>query len=179
VAIHSNSNAPTIAQTSRQRCGLSQPNIRKITIRVVTPKDAASASIRNKTQRSIVTPEYSEEMVLQTERLILRRWKASDHKPFASMNADPRVMRFMPGVLSEAESIALVSRIESHFEQHGFGVYALEHDGEFIGFTGLWIPTFAAEFTPCVEIAWRLRSAFQNQGFATEAARAVIRHAFS
>jgi RimJ/RimL family protein N-acetyltransferase len=117
-------------------------------------------------------------MDLRTERLILRRWKESDRKPFAHMNADPRVMRFMPGLLTEAESDAMVIRIEAHFDQHGFGLFALEHNGVFLGFTGLAVPAFAAAFTPCVEIGWRLCAESHNQGFATEAAREVLRHAF-
>lgn len=117
--------------------------------------------------------------MLITERLVLRRWRHSDREPFARMNADPRVMQYMPAVLSREESNALVDRVEEHFEQHGFGPYALEFDGQFIGYTGLWTPTFEAHFTPCVEIGWRLDAQFWNQGFATEAARRVVEHTWA
>ena len=49
--------------------------------------------------------------VLQTERLILRRPRASDREPFARLNADPRVMEFFPAPLSLEESNALMDRI--------------------------------------------------------------------
>ncbi len=37
---------------------------------------------------------------------------------------------------------------------------------------------FEAHFTPCVEIGWRLRSEHQGKGYATEAARAVLKFGF-
>ncbi|MEI9968503.1 MAG: GNAT family N-acetyltransferase [Terracidiphilus sp.] len=63
---------------------------------------------------------------LQTERLLLRRWRDSDRLPFQQMNADPRVMEFFPALLSPAESDALVDRAQAHFDRHGFGPFAVE-----------------------------------------------------
>jgi RimJ/RimL family protein N-acetyltransferase len=89
-------------------------------------------------------------------------------------------MEFMPSLLSEQESNSLVERIEAHFQQHGFGLYAVETraDGRFIGYVGLSVPTFQAAFTPCVEIGWRLSREYWGQGLATEAAREVVRYTF-
>jgi RimJ/RimL family protein N-acetyltransferase len=117
---------------------------------------------------------------LHTERLILRHWREADREPFARMNADPAVMEFFPACLARAESDALVDRIEADFRQYGFGPFAVElrTEGEFIGFTGLSVPGFEARFTPCVEIGWRLAPDYWGQGFATEAARAVVRYGF-
>jgi len=117
---------------------------------------------------------------MRTERLLLRHWRDSDRQPFARMNADTRVMEFLPGVLSEQESNSLVDRIEVHFEEHGFGLYAAEIRSErrFIGYIGLSVPTFHAAFTPCVEIGWRLAGEYWGQGLATEGAREIARRAF-
>jgi len=119
-------------------------------------------------------------IVLETERLLLRRWKDSDRQPFSRLNADPRVMEFMPSRLSREESDRLVDQIESHFRKRGFGLYAVElrQDHSFIGFIGLAVPSFPAHFTPCVEIGWRLSADYWGQGLATEGARKVMRHAF-
>jgi RimJ/RimL family protein N-acetyltransferase len=119
-------------------------------------------------------------MKLTTERLMLRHWRESDRAPFARLNADPRVMEFMPCTLSAAESDALAERIEMNFRQHGFGLFAVElcQSGEFIGFIGLNIPSFQAPFTPCVEIGWRLAAEHWGRGLATEGARAVLRYGF-
>jgi len=119
-------------------------------------------------------------VIATTERLILRHWEHVDREPFSRMNADPRVMEFMPGLLSRAESDALVDHIEAHFREHGFGLCALElwQDHSFVGFIGLSVPKFRASFTPCVEIGWRLSREYWGQGLATEGAREIVRYAF-
>jgi len=120
------------------------------------------------------------DVVLETARLRLRRWRQSDRAPFARMNADPRVMEFFPKCLTREESDAGVSRIQAHFQRLGFGLYAAElrEENRFIGYIGLAIPSFEAHFTPCVEIGWRLEPGCWGQGLATEGARAVVTHAF-
>ena len=116
----------------------------------------------------------------QTDRLILRGWRESDREPFFQMNSDPRVMRHFPAALSRPESDDMMDRIVADLESRGFGLYAVEPlaGGGFAGYVGLWVPTFQAPFMPAVEIGWRLAERFWNQGLATEAARAVVAHAF-
>ncbi|HEX4003247.1 MAG TPA: GNAT family N-acetyltransferase [Candidatus Acidoferrales bacterium] len=118
--------------------------------------------------------------MLETARLVLRRWRDSDREPFAALNSDPRVRRFFPSLLSRAESDTLVDWIEAHFEKQGFGLFAAElrQEGRFIGFVGLAVPDFDAPFTPCVEIGWRLAAEYWNRGLATEGARAVVTYGF-
>jgi len=117
---------------------------------------------------------------LETARLLLRGWRASDREPFAEMNADPLVMRYFPATLKAAETDALLERIRDHWERRGFGLWAASLKGadEFAGYIGLWAPAFEAPFTPCVEIGWRLAARFWNRGLATEGAAAVLRFAF-
>ena len=122
----------------------------------------------------------SREQNLQTARLILRRWHDADREPFAIINGDPRVMEFFPATLSREQSDALIKRIETHFRQHGFGLYAAElrSKGTLAGFIGLNVPAFKARFTPCVEAGWRLSRDLWGQGLATEGARAVVDYGF-
>jgi RimJ/RimL family protein N-acetyltransferase len=89
-------------------------------------------------------------------------------------------MEYFPAILSAAESDALIDKIEGLFETRGFGLYAVESKsgGDFIGFTGLSTPSFDAHFTPCVEIGWRLAWDYWGKGYATEAARVSLEHAF-
>lgn len=117
---------------------------------------------------------------IQTERLLLRRWRPSDRDPFAALNADARVMEHFPAILTRAESDAMVERIAEHFDRHGFGLWAVEvrEQSPFIGFVGLAVPSFHAHFTPCVEVGWRLAAEFWGRGYATEAARATLMFGF-
>lgn len=117
---------------------------------------------------------------LRTDRLYLRRWVADDRPAFARLNGDPRVMEFFPGTLSRQESDGRVDRIEAHFEQHGFGFWAVEVPGvtPFAGFIGLCYPRFEVPFTPCVEVGWRLAAEYWNRGYATEGARAALGFGF-
>ncbi len=117
---------------------------------------------------------------LTTDRLILRRWRASDREPFRALNADPRVMEFFPALLTAEESDQAIVRIEQQFDRHGFSLYAAEltETHTFIGFVGISIPMFDAPFMPAIEIGWRLAYDYWGRGLATEGARAVVRHAF-
>lgn len=115
---------------------------------------------------------------LRTPRMLLRQWQETDREPFAEMNADPEVMEHFPGLLSRTESDAFADRLRAGLEERGWGLWAVEITGTFVGFVGLSLATFDAPFTPAVEIGWRLARPYWGQGLATEAARAVLDHAF-
>ena len=116
---------------------------------------------------------------LATERLVLRRWTDEDREPFAELNADSEVMRYFPNVMTKQESDAMVDRIEQGFEKNGFGLWAVEVDGRFAGFTGLNRTTFETPMGPHVEIGWRFATWAWGNGYASEAARRVLVAAFS
>jgi RimJ/RimL family protein N-acetyltransferase len=119
-------------------------------------------------------------LVISTPRLILRPWRESDLAPFAALSADPAVMRFFPNSLTVTESDAWVSRAVQHLADHGFGPWVVEAPGvaPFIGAVGLHVVGFEADFTPAVEVIWRLARPYWGRGFATEAARAAIQDGF-
>ena len=119
---------------------------------------------------------------LRGERVLLRGWSEADLAPFAELNADPRVMEHFPALLSRAESDAFVrDRIVPQFAELGFGLWAVEVQGgaPFVGYVGLLVHTFDADFTPCVEIGWRLAYPHWGKGYATEAARLVLAFGFA
>lgn len=94
------------------------------------------------------------------------------------MNADIEVMRYFPRALTSEESDAFIDRIELGFSRDGFGLWAVEVEGDFAGYTGLNRTMFDTPMGPHVEIGWRLARRFWGQGYATEAARQVLADAF-
>lgn len=113
----------------------------------------------------------------ETERLILRYWKPEDLPSFIAMNKDVRVMKYFPSKLTDAETEAFYSRIQDEFEMRGWGLYAVElkATGLFIGYVGLHEIGFEADFTPGIEIGWRFAGDYHGKGYATEAAKEVLR----
>lgn len=118
--------------------------------------------------------------IIKTERLGLRNWLASDEEPFIEMCKDELVMKHFPKPLSEEETLGLISRLKDHFENYGYCYFAVDNleTNEFIGFTGFANQTWESDFTPCVDIGWRLKRSAWGNGFATEAARACLDAAF-
>ena len=121
---------------------------------------------------------------LETERLLLRPWRpAEDLDALAAINADPDVMRFVAPnrPLTRAETAAQLERFVAHWDQHGFGLWAVVprlSDGRAVGFAGLAIPSFLPQILPAVEVGWRLASGSWGRGYATEAARASVAFGF-
>jgi RimJ/RimL family protein N-acetyltransferase len=89
-------------------------------------------------------------------------------------------MQFMPGSLTRAQSDAFAQKAQAQPLERGFGLWAVQVRAQtpFIDSVGLSPVSFAAPFTPAVEIAWRLERARWGHGYATEAAREVLRFAF-
>jgi RimJ/RimL family protein N-acetyltransferase len=137
---------------------------------------AGPALGRAKNFRSRYVGPVREWHELRTERLLMRRWRRGDREPFAAMNADPEVMRYFPATLGRADSDRSIERFERRFDEHGYGLWALEvlATGEFVGFTGLNPMPAGVPGAGDQEVGWRLARHAWHQGYATEAARAVL-----
>lgn len=118
---------------------------------------------------------------LRTARLLLRAWRDTDRAPYAALNADPEVMRHFPSTLTREQSDAMVDTLQGAFERRGYGLWAAERldTSSFIGFVGLSSPSWVTDFTPCVEVGWRLAREHWGHGLAPEAANAALDFAFA
>ena len=105
--------------------------------------------------------------ILETDRLILRTWNDDDLQPMLTINQDPKVMEYFPGLQDLQMTKNFIDKVNTHFEKHGYSLYATvrKDTDEFICFIGL-------------QIGWRLSSNHWGKGFATEGAKAVLDYAF-
>ena len=120
------------------------------------------------------------EVILETDRLLLREFVEEDAEAFFKLNSHPEVLRFVPDKplrnVEQARQILLDHPI-ADYRKHGFGRGAciLKSTREQIGFAGL---KYLEELHE-VDVAYRLLPTHWGQGFATEAARASVRFGFT
>lgn len=119
-------------------------------------------------------------IVLETERLFLRHLHLGDIDAMHQIYCDPEVMEFsLSGAVSREKSAEMTREAIAKYAEWGFGrwVVARKSDSEMIGFCGLG---FFEDLDGAdeIEIGYRFRKIAWGQGFASEAARAVKRHAF-
>jgi RimJ/RimL family protein N-acetyltransferase len=117
--------------------------------------------------------------VIETERLILRRWQPADREPFFAINSEPEVAYWSGGSVTRERSDAMIDRAEASFNERGFGRFAIERkkDRTLFGFAGIMTVRPDHPFTG-VEIGWRLTKSAWGRGYATEAARAALADGF-
>ncbi|MFM7419726.1 MAG: GNAT family N-acetyltransferase [Alphaproteobacteria bacterium] len=120
-------------------------------------------------------------VTLTTARLILRPWQDDDLAPLFAINGDPESMRYFAASMTRAESDAWAARMRAHFAEHGWGFWVVAEaaTGDFVGVVGLMTIPWQADFTPAVEIGWRIGPRFRRQGYAEEAARAALGFGFA
>src|SRR3954447_12303449 len=113
---------------------------------------------------------------VRTKRLRLTPLARDDGEELAALNADPEVTRFLKP-LDHAGSLAQAARFAGHWEEHGFGLWAVRAHNQdaLLGLAGLSIPVPFPAVLPAVEVGWRLRRSSWGRGYATEAARVALR----
>lgn len=121
---------------------------------------------------------------LETRRLLLRRWRAEDEAAMAEINRDLEVARYLNRPVDEMAVAAFFGLMVEHWENHGFGPWAVESrepglQGRFVGFAGLaHVPPFLSAAGTAPELGWRLARAAWGRGLATEAALVARDDAF-
>jgi RimJ/RimL family protein N-acetyltransferase len=113
--------------------------------------------------------------VIETPRLVLRPWQASDFLPFAAMGRSPAVMRYLGGTIDDRQVEESIARQQGFQATRGYCFWAIERiaDQAFLGFCGLK-PGTVGPIDGEIEIGWRLREDAWGQGYATEAASAAL-----
>lgn len=119
--------------------------------------------------------------IFTSDRLGFRNWTSTDIDKMHEINSDEKVMEFFPRIPTKEQTTEFVERMKNQFEINGFYYFAVDklEENEFIGFIGLSEQTYKAEFTPCIDIGWRIKSNEWNKGFATEGAKKCLEYAFN
>lgn len=114
--------------------------------------------------------------MIETERLILRRWIDADRPVFHAYCSDPDVMKFLGPVQTRKETDAAIDRQNGFIDSHGHCFWAVERrdNAALLGFCGLKPGPSGTPIEGGTEIGWRLGSAHWGQGYAREAAMASI-----
>jgi RimJ/RimL family protein N-acetyltransferase len=120
-------------------------------------------------------------LVIETEHLLLRRWRDSDVAPNTAMLSDPDSGRFITPdgqpVTDEFVGWRNAAIMAGHWALHGFGLFAVEErrSRRYVGRVGPWFPAG----WPGFEVGWGIAREFRGKGYAVEAAAASIDWTFA
>ncbi|WP_447637529.1 GNAT family N-acetyltransferase [Flavobacterium microcysteis] len=118
--------------------------------------------------------------IFTSERLGFRNWIPEDVEEMAQINSNPNVMEFFPATPTFEQTKVFIERMQQQFLDKKYCYFAVDivQSGTFIGFIGLSDKDFESDFTPCVDIGWRLSEEHWYKGYATEGAKACLKYGF-
>lgn len=117
-------------------------------------------------------------MMMETNRLILREYTMDDFDELYKIISDPETMQYYPTPYDEAGTNRWLEWSIQNYREHGFGWWAVvsKETGELMGDCGITLQDINGEVLP--EIGYHLDKKFWRQGYGTEAALAVRDWAF-
>lgn len=122
---------------------------------------------------------YSESLVvMETERLLVRKIVRSDMDALLSIMGKPDVMYAWEHGFTKKEVRKWINRQLARYRKDGFGYYAvlLKESGTLIGQAGLMKNTINGN--DMVELGYILDDTYWHNGYGQEAARACLEYAF-
>lgn len=121
------------------------------------------------------------EIILETPRLVFRRFAPGDAAFLVELDSDPEVMRWINGGVPtpreriEREVVPAWLALSRERSDHGFFIACERAGGEPVG----WFHLKPGYYWPTeIDVGYRLLRRFWGQGLATEGTRAFIAHAF-
>ncbi len=120
-------------------------------------------------------------LLLETERIVLRRFQSADAQLLFELDSDPEVMRFItkgkptPRGQIEEEILPRILSYYSRVPTQGVWAALLKGQGEFVG----WFHLRADKLEPAeMELGYRLKRSCWRAGLASEGARALLAKGF-
>lgn len=117
-------------------------------------------------------------MIIETDRLILRRLTMDDLTDLHHILSDPESMKHYPKPFDLDQSRSWIAWNIENYSKYGFGLWAvvLKKDNQFIGDCGITMQNINGDIVP--EIGYHINRRNANKGYATEAAQACMKYAF-
>jgi RimJ/RimL family protein N-acetyltransferase len=118
-------------------------------------------------------------VVLETSRLLLREFVPQDADALAAVLGDPVAMQYYPAAFDRKGVEEWIGKNIGSYQRDGHGLWAmvLKDSGQLIGDCGCILQE--VEDTNHVEVGYHVRRDLWGNGYATEAARACVEHAFT
>jgi RimJ/RimL family protein N-acetyltransferase len=110
---------------------------------------------------------------------VLRQFRGADFEGYFRLVSDPEVRRFIGGgeVPTREDAWRHMAMLAGIWTLRGYGQWAIEEkaSGTLVGRAGVWFP----EGFPEMEAGWVISRDHWGSGYATEAGREALRHAFA
>jgi RimJ/RimL family protein N-acetyltransferase len=122
-------------------------------------------------------------LILETDRLILREFQLSDAEAFFAMDSNPNVHQYLwnKPVQKIEETFEVIEFVRKQYIDNGIGRFAMisKETNEFIGWAGLKFNTeMVNNKVNFYDIGYRLDEKFWGKGYASEASFAWLNYAF-
>lgn len=122
-------------------------------------------------------------LILETDRLILREILVSDAEAFFAMDSNPNVHRYLWNKPTQEieETIETIAFVRKQYADNGIGRFAVisKETNEFMGWAGLKFNTeMVNNKTNFYDIGYRLDEKFCGKGYASEASFVWLKYAF-
>ncbi|MFD2562569.1 GNAT family N-acetyltransferase [Aquimarina rubra] len=115
-------------------------------------------------------------IIVETDRLILREFCISDAKDFFTLNSDPEVLKYTGDLpFLSIKNAELFLKNYKEYKKNGFGRWAvlLKNTNQFIGWCGLKLNE-----ENLIDIGFRFFKDHWSKGYATESAIASLKYGF-
>ena len=124
------------------------------------------------------TQPATQALVLETERLALRRFRRDDMDAILAIIGDDIAMQYYPKTFNRSDAVQWIERNLRRYREHGYGLFAVTLKGsdDVIGDCG--VIKQDVEGATRLEVGYHFRRDQWGHGYATEAARACMGLAF-
>jgi RimJ/RimL family protein N-acetyltransferase len=121
----------------------------------------------------------SDKQSVTTQRLRMEPFAPAHADALFAMNSDPKVMQYLGGVQTRAQTEEGIAKVQIRWATLGYGWWAifLKDTDTIIG--AACLQNLAHKPDAPLEVGWRLAPQYQGKGYATEAGQAAMDFGFN